>query len=74
MSKAPASVITADMLIEKLMPLLGLDSTAKVHRLIVDCTVHELVVIYVELYGDTRLLELDVNDLGGADIRYAPKD
>jgi hypothetical protein len=42
-----------------------------VRRVIIDIDVSSAVIVYIERYGDTRLLDL-VPVLGGAEIRGVP--
>ena len=66
-------VILSDQLIGRLMEALGISPSAKVRRIILDCQVREGLVAYVELWGDTRMLDIDFSDLRGANIYFAPK-
>jgi hypothetical protein len=43
-----------------------------VRRVIIDIDVNAAVVVYIERYGDTRLLDL-IPVLGGAEIRGVPE-
>ena len=63
----------ADWFFEKIAPILGLESQA-VRRVIIDLQVGHAVKVYVEMYGDDRLFNIDWADLKDAEITVLEKD
>ena len=61
------AVIRADSLFDKIAPALGLESCA-VRRIIIDLNVREAVQVYVEMYGDDRLFNIDWAELKDAEV------
>ena len=43
-----------------------------VRRVIIDISVDSAVIVYIERYGDSRLLDLVIPVLGSAEIRGVP--
>ena len=59
--------IRANELIDKIAPAVGCQPHG-IRRLILDLRANDAVRVYVELFGDTRLLDLSTMDFDGATV------
>ena len=66
--------IWSEALIEKLAPIIGVEYD-NIHRVVIDLECGDVPIVYVQLIGDSRLLEIDwPGELSSATIRFSDKE
>lgn len=69
-SKRPPMVSSSEFAL-RFLKALGIDG-ARCRRLIIDAEVQHVLKVYVEYYGDERVLDIRFPELGEVDIRGVP--
>lgn len=60
--------LTGPKFIEHIAPMIGVESDS-VRRVIIDAAIGSIVLVYVELIGDTRLYNISADMMAGVQVK-----